>query len=53
MEFEKCSAVVSSEITGVELSVRMLFYDVQYSPLNSGSVNSEILLIQTGDYSPG
>ena len=25
---------------------------IQCSPLNSGSVSSEILLIQTGDYGP-
>ena len=38
------------KVTGT--GVGKLNYNIQCSPLNSGSVNSEILLIQTGDYGP-
>ena len=39
-------------VSVVVLMVLKCIFLIQCSPLNSDSVNSEILLIQTGDYGP-
>ena len=44
--------IIENKVRTKKIKNRAFPIEVQCSPLNSGSVNSEIQLIQSGDYGP-